>query len=273
MLTEKLLDTGEVVLNYAEGETNGPPLLLLHGASLNWQSFASFIPKLEQHWHLYACDFRGHGKSGRPTSGFRNIDYMRDTTVFIGQLIDQPVVLIGFSLGAQVAFGVAAQLPRLVRAVVALEPALMLRDTSITAAVEPYEWLAWLVETLKSSGSIEEIAARCKSREPNLDDIGAMKMALYVQSIDPGVLACLLNDQSFEHYDWEQVLSRVACSTLLVRGDPSRGGLVRESDVALFTELVPHSTTVQIQNVGHSIIWEQPGTQTLEHIMRFLETL
>ena len=38
MLVEKRFDTGEVVLNYAEGPDNGPPAILLHGFTSNWQS-------------------------------------------------------------------------------------------------------------------------------------------------------------------------------------------------------------------------------------------
>ena len=70
MLTEKSFDTGEIVINFAEGETAGPPLVMLHGSSLNWQSYEEFIPTLEQSWHIYACDLRGHGKSGRAKSGY-----------------------------------------------------------------------------------------------------------------------------------------------------------------------------------------------------------
>ena len=31
MIPEKLFNTGEITLNYAEGPASGPPLLLLHG--------------------------------------------------------------------------------------------------------------------------------------------------------------------------------------------------------------------------------------------------
>jgi hypothetical protein len=34
MLSEKSFDTGELLLNYAEGPASGPPLALLHGLTL-----------------------------------------------------------------------------------------------------------------------------------------------------------------------------------------------------------------------------------------------
>ena len=73
MLTEKSFDTGEIVINFAESDTIGPPLVLLHGATLNWQTFGDFIPALEQRWRLYACDLRGHGGSGRAGVQTRSI--------------------------------------------------------------------------------------------------------------------------------------------------------------------------------------------------------
>ncbi len=39
MLVEKSFDTGEVVLNYAEGPDNGPPILFIHGITSNWLNF------------------------------------------------------------------------------------------------------------------------------------------------------------------------------------------------------------------------------------------
>jgi pimeloyl-ACP methyl ester carboxylesterase len=64
MLVEKFFDTGEVVLNYAEGPDNGHPLLLLHGWTDRWQDVLPIIPTLSMKWHIYALNFRGHGKSG-----------------------------------------------------------------------------------------------------------------------------------------------------------------------------------------------------------------
>src|SRR6266851_3618379 len=71
MLAEQRFHTGIVDLNYGEGEASGPPLVLLHGGSLRWQSFLPLIPDLSQHWHVYAPDLRGHGLSGRVAGSYR----------------------------------------------------------------------------------------------------------------------------------------------------------------------------------------------------------
>ena len=44
ILTERIYDIGEVVLNVAEGGSTGTPLLRLPGGTLSWDSFRMFIP-------------------------------------------------------------------------------------------------------------------------------------------------------------------------------------------------------------------------------------
>ncbi len=43
MLTEHRFHTGIVTLNYAEGETLGHPLVLLHGGSARWQGMLPLL--------------------------------------------------------------------------------------------------------------------------------------------------------------------------------------------------------------------------------------
>lgn len=72
---ETSYDTGRVVLNYALGPKNGPPLVLLHGGSGCWQNLYPIIPDLATNWHIFAPDLRGHGKSGRVAWRYAVRDY------------------------------------------------------------------------------------------------------------------------------------------------------------------------------------------------------
>lgn len=118
MLLEHGLHTGVVALNYAEGEASGHPLVLLHGGSARWQSSLPLIPEVSQRWHVYAPDLRGHGKSGRVPGCYRLIDYAVDIAAFLQQVVQQPAVLFGHSLGGHVAILVAARYPHLVRGLI-----------------------------------------------------------------------------------------------------------------------------------------------------------
>ena len=59
MLTEKYFDTGDVTIHYVEGPHSGPPLMLLHGISGQWQVFQTIMPSLIIRWQVFALDNRG----------------------------------------------------------------------------------------------------------------------------------------------------------------------------------------------------------------------
>jgi pimeloyl-ACP methyl ester carboxylesterase len=272
MLTEKSFDTGEIIINFAEGDTAGPPLVLLHGATLRWQTFGEFIPTLERDWHIYACDLRGHGKSGRAISGYGIADFVPDTVAFIERFISQPTVLLGYSMGALVTLGVAAQLPKLIRASVLLDPPLMGREISIKQQ-EPYSWFTWVSETLASARTVEEVLARLKELAPEQPEVDAQNDAQMILNIDPESIAYILNDRVFENFDLEQILPQVTCPTLLVRGEPALGGVVRDNDVALVEAHLPHVTTIQVKGTGHGVISGTAGKTSLEYVTQFLSSL
>ena len=272
MLTEKSFDTGELVINFAEGDTIGSPLVMLHGSTLRLQTFGEFIHTLEQNWHIYACDLRGHGKSGRAISGYRIADFVPDTVAFIERFVGQPTILLGYSTGAMVTLGVAAKLPKLIRGIVLLDPPLMTRNTSIKQA-ESYSWFTWVSETLASTRTFEEVLARRKELEPELPEIVAQDDAKMILNIDPESIAYILNDRFFENFNLDQVLPRVACPALLVRGEPALGGMVRDNDVALLKAHIPHITTIQVSGVGHAICWGPAGKTALEYVTWFLNSL
>src|ERR1044071_6336346 len=99
MLQEKTFNTGEVIINYAEGPKFGPTMVLLHGGTVSWEHYQPLLPALTAQYHIYACDLRGHGKSGRPADEqYHAIDYARDVSAFLRQQIGEPVILVGHSL-------------------------------------------------------------------------------------------------------------------------------------------------------------------------------
>lgn len=276
MLNERPFDAGTVVLNIAEGPAHGTPLLLLHGATQDWQRFSEWLPTLEQAWHVYALDFRGHGKSGRVPAAYQVDDYVDDVVQMIEKVIGQPVVIVGFSLGGTVALGVSARLPHRVRAIICLDPGLMMRDsTTLRSTPGPQQWVFgffdWLSANVPTVGSEEELAERCKAANPALDDAGARTQARQLRGLDPDMIASL--HTSHDDFDFVQALESIRCPALLVRGDPALGSVVRDSDAQLFQTLVPQSSVIQIPDAGHGILKDQAGVQTLDHVMQFLASL
>jgi len=230
MLIERQFQTGEVTVNYAEGDTVGAPLVLLHGATLHWQDYEPLLPGLEKHWHIYACDLRGHGKSRRASSGYQAVDFIPDTVAFIRSMVSEPVIPFGHSNGGTIALGVAAKIPQLIRAVVLLDPSLSLRDSSLQNYA-PYEWLVGVRDILKSV-QLPEILI--PTFIPDISKTGLQGVTEMIQNVDLASVTVMLNDQFFDGFDLKQVLQNVISPTLLLYGEIDKGSMVRQSDVEFF---------------------------------------
>ncbi len=276
---EHSFDAGEVDITYAESRGSGTPLLLLHAATLDWHGFDEFLPTLSASWPIYACDLRGHGGSGWARSGYRIRDFADDVSSFLTDRVGQPAILIGFSFGASVAIQVAATLPRLVTAAILIEPALALREVTFAEAVdaETYVYVTSLYETIKSNPPTKQVLHRWLERpeavevHPPPDIEAAPTQAAALKGLDPRFVDDLLNDRINEGFDVEDALARMSCPTLLLRGEPQLGSMVRDSDLKLFESTVTNGTAILITGGGHSIDRDEPSEAVLRHIVSFLD--
>lgn len=283
-LEEKSFETGEITLNYAEGEDNGPPLVLLHGLGRRWQVFLPLIPSLSLRWHIYALDLRGHGKSGHISRGYRGTQYSEDVVSFLRQRVTEPAVVFGHSLGGMAAMWVAAHLPELVRAII-------LGDSMISGAdfTESYYPMLFggLRDLASKGGTLEEIArglAEIKLKLPGLDElvrIGDLPgndqafllwWARCVKQVDPDTYAMSLDGTSLEGWDGEGLLRAIKCPTLLLQASPQLGGLMSDADVQLALKLLAHPVHVSFPTLGHALYIQQPEP-VLRAVNNFLESL
>lgn len=127
------------VLNYGEGPAGGPPLLLIHGQGMSWQSYVRVLPELARHFHVFAVDKHGHGGSSKDPASYTAAAIGGDLAQFIEQVIGEPVFLSGHSSGALLSVWLAANAPELVRAVVLEDPPLF--STEPERREKTFAWL------------------------------------------------------------------------------------------------------------------------------------
>jgi pimeloyl-ACP methyl ester carboxylesterase len=105
------LPTG-VRLSYAEqGNPRGHPVILLHGYGDSWYSFSPVLPLIDQKYHVYALDLRGHGESDRPPGGYTMRDLGADVVAFMDDRRLARVTVVGHSMGSFVAQQLALSAP------------------------------------------------------------------------------------------------------------------------------------------------------------------
>lgn len=109
-------------LNYAEGPSNGPALLLIHGQGGAWESYAPVLAELSKEFHVFAIDVAGHGSSDRTPGRYDVHAIGADVVAFIADVIKESVILSGHSSGGLIAAWVAADAPERVSAVLFEDP-------------------------------------------------------------------------------------------------------------------------------------------------------
>lgn len=124
------------------GDAAAPLLVLLHGWGDASASFQFLVDALARDWYVVAPDWRGFGESewtGRP---YWFPDYLADLDALLGELSPgAPVVLVGHSLGGNVACLYAGVRPQRVAKLASLEGFGLPRQEVAAAPGRSIEWL------------------------------------------------------------------------------------------------------------------------------------
>lgn len=102
---------------YYEVHGEGEPLLLLHGGLGSLDMFDQVMPILEEDRQVIAVDLHGHGRTELGDRPISLIDMGDDLAAVLDALGQPQVDVLGYSLGAGVAFRLAVQHPDKVRRV------------------------------------------------------------------------------------------------------------------------------------------------------------
>jgi pimeloyl-ACP methyl ester carboxylesterase len=114
MVETRTVQGDGVRLAVREWPGDRPSILMLHGLASSSHIWDLVAPHLSPRFRVVAYDQRGHGMSGKPSSGY-GFDYLTaDAAAVIHSLrLGRPVV-VGHSWGANVALQLAVDRPRLV---------------------------------------------------------------------------------------------------------------------------------------------------------------
>ena len=89
----------------------GEPLILLHGNGENCDYFVGQTDVFAQHYHVYALDTRGHGKTPRGDAPFTIRQFADDLLAFMDTHGIDKAHILGFSDGGNIAMIFAMKYP------------------------------------------------------------------------------------------------------------------------------------------------------------------
>lgn len=249
-------DTGQCRLNVAEGPHNGPPLVLLHGATSWWRGWETVLPQFQEHFHCFAPDLRGSGHSARTPGRYGVMHMAGDIVAFLDSLAE-PAHILGHSFGGHVALALSALRPAKIRSLVIEDIPLMLNHNRIAPRPAGPGFENWL-SILTTQPDRKKIATYVRRLDPHLSPGRQQARIECLALLDPDVLEVYVNGQPFTGYDPEHLFARFNLPTLLVRADPQVDTRMDEASAARATDLSPRLQGKVIPGAGHNVHGDCP---------------
>jgi pimeloyl-ACP methyl ester carboxylesterase len=262
------LQTDELTLHYEEdGDPGAPPILILHGITQSTATWGWLVPHLEAEHRVVRLDFRGHGRSGRTPGAYAFPGYVADARAICEQVLGQPAVVVGHSLGGATAAGLAQIRPDLVRGVVLEDPAIMtppapgvsteFDDNTLAAG---FQLMRESIPMLQESGiSVADLVGVLRAAPspsgPLFGDLvfddALEAMAEAMLQLDATVLDAVFDGSIDPVFDAHRELP---VPGIALAGDQTFPDTVlREVDLALLAEHSPKVECRVVSGVGHLI--------------------
>jgi len=169
------------------GPADGPVIVLVHGlggSHLNWDLLA---PLLNEHARLYAIDLPGFGRS---EPGDRRASVTANAAVlhrFLDEVVGEPAVLIGNSMGGMLSILAAGERPDAVTGLVLLDPAV----PGPKRALDP------LVAVMFAIYAVPFVGERfMRSRRTRQSELARVRETLRLVGVDPDSLPPEVLDRS-----------------------------------------------------------------------------
>jgi pimeloyl-ACP methyl ester carboxylesterase len=273
---EIFFDTNDIRLHGIEGPKNGPPLVLLHGATSNCYSWMGLFPQLAENWHIYAFDLRGHGLSGRPANieGY-NLSYnITDTVNLLRGVVCEPAVLLGHSYGAVISALAGGPTAEFLRGIVLEDPPFMLRrDNQESNAF--LDHFSMLYQLRQSTQNVEEILAAFSAQNPKAPLEMLRPIAQSLAWLDPHYLTAITygnRRETASGIDFGTHFRAIRCPALILQADVAKGAALAQEDLDFFMANTPNARLVTFPGASHGIHTDQPDKylRVLEEFMASL---
>jgi non-heme chloroperoxidase len=241
---------------YFEDEGNGTPIVFLPGVMTGVRFFAHQLADLPPDRRTIALDYRGHGRSENTETGHTVPGYADDLRAFLDRRDLNNVVLVGWSMGALVAWEYVDRFEtdRL--------QGLVDVDMSASAfAWDNYEHgnndLARLVGTLElvqtDHAALIEGLVEAAFKEPPSPRTRTLVLDELTRT-PPPVKSAILFDYTVR--DYRDALSGIDVPTLVCAGADEKWRTVASvRDVA---DRIPNAEFELFENSGHCITLEEP---------------
>ena len=114
-------EIGELKVRYLDWGGSGEPLLALHGLASSAHWYDIVAPMLQERYHIYAPDQRGHGQTTSAPNGYDWQTLSDDLARLLDHIGLNQVAVMGHSWGGNVATNFAANYPDRVKRLIMID--------------------------------------------------------------------------------------------------------------------------------------------------------
>jgi len=245
---------------------NGPHITLLHGWGLHGGIWQDIVDEIGKNWRVTVVDLPGHGASEMPKGGYT----LQTLTAQVANILPQPTVLVGWSLGGMIAMQLAADYPdRIARLILVASTPQFTKGKDWSHAMDPQLLEVFANNLMQDFDSTVKhfLALQVLGSSDERNTLRQLqRMAFSQGKPDPRALQgglAILSQENIRH-----CLSKITCPTLLIYGQ--HDNLVPQAVGKELLELLPDAKLEVINRAGHAPFLSH-RQEFLQSINRFLD--
>lgn len=259
------LGSQDIATTYVRGGRSGTPILLIHGFDSSILEFRRLLPLLASENETWAVDLLGFGFTDRVAGiPFSPMAIKTHLYYFWKTLIQEPVILVGASMGGAAAIDFTLTYPEAVKKLVLIDSAGMAAGSVMSKYM--FSPLDRLASEFLRHPRIRNSISRAAYKNRSLASIDAQLCAALHLEMPLWDQALIAFTKSGGYSSFKKKLDQIKQPTLILWGKEDR--ILRIGDAYKFKQAIAHSKLIWIQDCGHVPHLEQPEI-TSQHILEF----
>ncbi|MBE9191199.1 alpha/beta hydrolase [Gloeocapsopsis crepidinum LEGE 06123] len=250
---------------YVHQGNSDQPILLLHGFDSSVLEFRRLLPLLAAKNNTWAVDLLGFGFTERANLTFSPSAIKTHLYYFWRTLINQPVILVGASMGGAAAIDFTLTYPEVVQKLVLIDSAGFSAGSAMGKLMFPP--LDRLATEFLRNPRVRNSISRAAYKNKSLASVDAQLCAALHLNVPGWNQALIAFTKSGGYTSFKDKLAQIQQPTLILWGEDDR--ILGIKDANQFQQAIAHSKLIWIKDCGHVPHLEQPQI-TAEHILNFI---
>lgn len=270
-LSQQVMPQGDnacsIATTFVRQGSGRTPILLLHGFDSSVLEFRRLLPLLAAENETWAVDLLGFGFTDRITGiGFSPTAIKTHLYYFWKTLIQEPVILVGASMGGAAAIDFTLTHSEAVKKLVLIDSAGFTASSAMGKFMfPPFDYLA--AQFLRNP-NVRVSISRTAYKNRSLASVDAQLCAAMHLHMPGWEQALISFTKSGGYSSFKNKLTQIEQPTLILWGEYDR--ILGIADANKFKQAISHSKLIWIKECGHVPHLEQPHI-TAQHILEFTE--